>query len=61
MILMAYIRDICNSPCSRCGIVMATKEVINRFNAPCGKFCTRCAKQKLAELEKAERNANVES
>jgi hypothetical protein len=55
---MAYLKALwwkCDS-CDR----RATKEVIDRWNGSCGKFCSDCAKRKLREVlnyEKKESNA----
>lgn len=46
---MAYMKTI-EKPRCRCG-KPATKEVFNRYNAPCGKFCARDAAIILAALK----------
>lgn len=57
---MAYIREIAGN-CPRCikqPAKVATHEVFNRLNAPCGKYCKLHAKLKQVELEQAERESD---
>jgi len=49
---MAYIKDL-KEKCILCPR-RATKEVIDRWNGSCGKFCTACAKVKLKQLQAYE-------
>jgi hypothetical protein len=50
---MAYLKDI-DEKCRNCHR-RATKILVNRYNAECGKYCTTCAKGALANLQKAEK------
>ncbi len=47
---MAYIKDLTSDKCQLCHIKRATKEVIDRWNGSCGKFCTPCAQTKLRQV-----------
>jgi hypothetical protein len=51
---MAYLRKLdvkCSRPsCSS----LARFELVNRRGAPCGRFCARCARQRLREAEREE-------
>jgi hypothetical protein len=50
---MAYLREF-GSKCQRCS-KPATVELLNRFNAPCGKFCKKCGERARAEMERKEK------
>lgn len=53
---MAHLRELNNS-CQRCHR-LATVELLNRHNGSHGKFCSKCGKQALAELQESERHAD---
>lgn len=53
---MAYMTPIEKPNCARCG-AKATHYVFNRVNARNGAFCTRHAKQYVAELDARERGS----
>ena len=44
---MAYIKEL-KVKCVTCD-KRATKEVFDRWNGSCGKYCTDCARRKLKE------------
>lgn len=54
---MAYILKLTTETCARCAAI-ATREVFNRYNASCGKYCMRHAQLKQIELESAERESD---
>lgn len=56
---MAYLRDLKQS-CQYCGR-NATKELVNRFNSPCGRFCSSCARAELKRLLRSEKSADAAS
>lgn len=51
--MAAHLRDIIRARCAHplCN-AYATKELYNTWNAPLGSYCTRHAKQALAEFVK---------
>lgn len=50
-----YFRELARPKCQICG-KLATKELMNQLNAPCGKYCETHAKRKMEQL-KAEYSA----
>lgn len=50
---MAYMTDA-RSTCPRCSTKPATHDVFNNRNAHIGKFCERCAKARVKELDTLE-------
>lgn len=51
---MAYLKDIIID-CQQSGCIkQARKEVFDRWNGSCGKYCSAHAKQKLQELKRLE-------
>jgi hypothetical protein len=57
---MAYTRSIVPPKCQEC-TRPATVEVMNRFNAPCGKFCAKHGGERARDLTKREMDADKES
>lgn len=58
---MAYLRDI-TTKCERCRNLAstttpATVELVNNRNAVIGRYCARCGRVKLRELQERERAA----
>lgn len=53
---MAYLRSIVTY-CERCPGQRATVELVNNRNAVVGRFCARCGRVKLRELQERERAA----
>jgi hypothetical protein len=52
----AYLRELELRPrCLKCRVSYAKAEVFNRYNAPQGRYCLRCAKAMVAGLDAAER------
>jgi hypothetical protein len=49
---MAYLRPIAKPRCA-CG-ALATCELVNAQNAPCGSYCRRCGKRELHRFLGAE-------
>jgi hypothetical protein len=50
---MAYLRELTAPRCQTCS-KPARFELVNRVNAPLGKYCKKCAERKLAEQQRSE-------
>ena len=55
--IVAYLREI-GVQCARC-IKPATHEVVNLFNAACGRFCKKHAKELLRSITADERRSDA--
>lgn len=56
---MAYSVDFPDRRCQRCG-ARATKEIFSRDNSPCGYYCGTCARGRIKDLERDEREQDKE-
>jgi uncharacterized Zn finger protein len=48
-----YLREI-STKCQACLRKLATHELLNSHNAPCGKFCERCGRLKMSSRNAEE-------